>query len=221
MRRIVPLALVALTVVALVALCSCVKLERPPVDKRFFALEVVRPGEPLVAPVSSGGNLLVRRVQMSPRVSGRELVYRMADSSWTADYYNLYFVPPADMLSQDLRLWLSSTGLYANVVDPGSLLVPTRILETNVVSLYGDLSTKPAQAVVEMQFLLLDNGLETSGSGLSGGRRVLLTTTVRRTAALAENSPQELVRALRVAVTQCYAELEAQLGRIPAVLPAH
>jgi Protein of unknown function (DUF330). len=216
MSRISPLVLVAVTVAALVALTSCVKLERQPVDKRFFALEVVRPGEPLTAPAAKGGTVLVRRVQMSPRVSGRELVYHMADSSWTADYYNLFFVPPADMLSQDLRSWLSSTGLYANVVDPGSLLVPTRILETNVVSLHGDFSSKPAQAVVEMQFMLLDNGVGASGTTLSGGRKVLLTTTVRRTAELAENSPQALVRALHVAVTQCYAELETQLQRLPA-----
>lgn len=215
MRRIPPLAVLALTVAALVALCSCMKLERPPVDKRFFALEVVRPGEPLAAPTSGGGNLLVRRVQMSPRVSGRELVYHMADSSWTADYYNLFFVPPADMLSQDLRLWLSGCGLYANVSDPGSLLVPTRILETNVVSLHGDFSVKPALAVVEMQFLLLDNNAESTGLN-TGGRQVLLTSSIRRTAALAESSPQELVRALRVAVAECYAELETQLRRAPA-----
>jgi cholesterol transport system auxiliary component len=205
-RRILrPLAVFA--VLSLLGLCAaCVKLERQPVDKHFYALDVTRPGE-IPAGGAKPGALLVRRLQMSPRVSGRELVYRMSESGWTADYYNMFFVPPADMLSENLRSWLAGSGLYANVVAPASLLEPAYILEGNVTSLYGDFSVTPAQAVVEMQFLLLHNeGAE---------RRVLLTKEIRRTAPLAGNSPQELVHSLRQAVAGAYAELESALRAAP------
>jgi len=193
---------------------SCVKLERQPIEKRFYALETTRPASALAAgavakaaPLTSA-TLLVRRLHMSPRVAGRELVYRTAPSAWMADYYNVFFVAPADMLTQDLREWLTGAGLCANVVDPGSLLAADFILEGNVTSLHGDFAAKPSQAVVEMQFLLL----KTTGDE----RQVLLTREYRKTAPLTANTPQEVVRAEREAVAAVYADLEADLR---AVLP--
>jgi cholesterol transport system auxiliary component len=192
--------------VAGLLLGSCVKLEQKPVDKHFYALEVTRPGTVAttasVAPASPA-TLLVRRMQVSPRVAGRELVYRTGESAWTADYYNLFFVAPADMLTQDLRAWLSASGLFANVIDPGSLVQPVYILEGNVSALHGDFAARPAQAVVEMQFLLLK---------VSGGERsVVLTRDLRRTVAFDINTPAELVRALRLGVAGINAKLETAL----------
>jgi len=156
-----------------------------------------------VTTYASPATLLVRRMQVSQRVSSRELVYRTGESAWSADFYNLFFVLPADMLTQDLRTWLSSSGLFANVVDPSSLLLPGYILEGNVSGLHGDFAAKPAQAVAEMQFLLLKNdGAE---------RRVILTRSIRKTVPLAANTPAELVRSLRQAVTESSTELEGAI----------
>ncbi|MDO9082982.1 MAG: ABC-type transport auxiliary lipoprotein family protein [Humidesulfovibrio sp.] len=189
-------------VLAALLLGSCVKLEQQPVDKRFYALEVARSGAAVAMP-SSPATLLVRRMQVSPRVAGRELVYRTGESAWTADYYNLFFVAPADMLTQDLRAWLSAANLFANVVDPASLVQPAYVLEGNVSALHGDFAVRPAQAVVEMQFLLLK---------VSGGERsVVLTRELRRTVPLAASTPAELVRALRQGVAGVNAELETAL----------
>lgn len=191
---------------------SCVKLERQPVEKRFYALETARPVPALaagavvnIAPFSSS-TLLVRRLHVSPRVAGRELVYRTAPSAWTADYYNVFFVVPADMLTQDLRDWLTASALCANVVDPGSLVPADYILEGNVTSLHGDFAAKPPQAVVEMQFLLL--------KATGDERQVLLTREYRKTAALASNTPQEVVRAEREAVAAVFMDLEADLRKV-------
>lgn len=205
---------------ALPVAASCVKLERQPVEKRFYALEVARPeavspgGGPgsaaggvvqQVAP-QSGATLMVRRLAVSPRVAGRELVYRTAPSAWTADYYNVFFVTPADMLSQDLRAWLHASALFANVVDPGSLAPADYILEGNVVGLYADFASKPAQAVAELQFLVLKSG--------GDDRQVLLTREYRRTAPLSASTPQEVVRAEREAVSAIYSALEADLRKL-------
>jgi len=186
----------------LLLLGSCVKLEQQPVDKRFYALEVARPGAAVTTSASTA-TLLVRRLQVSPRVSGRELVYRTGESAWTADFYNLFFVMPADMLTQDLRTWLGSAGLFANVVDPSSLIVPGYILEGNVSGLHGDFGAKPAQAVAEMQFMLLRN--------VGSERRVIMTRDIRKSVPLTANTPAELVRSLRQAVTEVNAELEGAI----------
>ena len=204
------LAAVLAVFLALPLAASCVKLERQPIEKRFYALEIARPEAALPgvdagqkpAPLSAA-TLMVRRLGVSPRVAGRELVYRTAPSAWTADYYNVFFVPPADMLSQDLRAWLQSAALFANVVDPGSLAVADYILEGNVVNLHADFAAKPAQAVAELQFLVLKSG--------GDDRQVLLTREYRRTAPLAASTPQEVVRAEREAVSAIYSALEADL----------
>jgi len=198
---------VVIFVLALLALAaaSCVKLERQPVEKRLFALETVRPGPAagiVQGAAASPEALLVRRLMVSPRAAGRELVYRTGESAWSADYYNLFFVMPADMLTLDLRDWLTSARLFANVVDPGSLLSSRYILEGNVTSLYGDLAGKQPQAVAEMQFLLLKNGDE---------RQVVLSRGYRKAVPMSSSTPQELVRALRVATEQIYTDLEADL----------
>lgn len=206
----------ALAILCLLA-ASCVKLERQAPEKHLWALEVERPAVAAAvgeAPqAASGHTLLVRRLQVSPRVSGRELVYRTAVSAWTADYYNQFFVAPADMLTQDLRTWLAGAGLYANVVDPGSLAPAQLVLEGNVTALYGDLSARPARAVAEMQFLLLD--------ARGDERRVLLTRAYSRGAPMQGNTPQELVAALRQAVAGIYSDLEADLRKaVPAASAA-
>lgn len=183
--------------------CACVKLERQPLDKHLYALEVARPAQAVDAPAQSPETLLVRRLQVAQRAAGRELVYRTAPTAWTADYYNLFFVSPADMLTQDLRAWLSSARVFANVVDPGSLAESGYILEGNVSALHGDFAAKPAQAVAEMQFLLLKPE--------NGERKVVMTREYRKTAPVNANTPQELVRALREAVSEVYADLETDL----------
>lgn len=205
------LAAILAVILALPLASACVKLERQPIEKRFYALETARPAAAVpasVSPAAAPGVLLVRRLVVSPRATGRELVYRTAPGVWSADYYNVYFVTPADMLTQDLRAWLGAAGVAAEVVDPSSLAGHDYILEGNVTSLHGDLASKPAEAVVEMQFLLLRAG--------GGERKVLMTRDYRKTAPLASNTPQELIRAQREAVAAVYAQLEADLR---AVLP--
>lgn len=201
------LAAILAVILALPLSSACVKLERQPIEKRFYALETARPATAPTA-INAPGVLLVRRLVVSPRATGRELVYRTAPGVWSADYYNVYFVTPADMLTQDLRAWLGAAGVAAEVVDPSSLAGHDYILEGNVTSLHGDLASKPAEAVVEMQFLLLKAG--------GDERTVLLTRSYRKTAPLASNTPQELIRAQREAVAAVYAQLEADLR---AVLP--
>lgn len=193
---------VVILVLTCLVVASCVSMQRPPLERRLYALETVRPGV-ASGPALSPEAVLVRRLAVSPRAAGRELVYRTGDSAWTSDYYNLYFVRPADMLSQDLRAWLAASGLFAEVLDPGSLAASGYVLEGNVTALYGDYAAKPSQAVAEMQFLLLKN--------VGSERKILLSRDYRAVSPLADARPQTLVLGLRAATARIYADLEADL----------
>lgn len=204
MRRSVFPTILAVMTLAL-ACAACVKLQRQPLDKHYYALEVSRPASAsgVPTPALTPETLLVRRLEAAPRIAGRELVYRTAPTAWTADFYNQFFVTPADMLTQDLRAWLSSARVFATVVDPASLAPSRYSLEGNVSALHGDFAVNPPRAVAEMQFMLLEDA--------PGGRRIVFTREYRRTAPLSARTPQALVTALRQAVTGVYAGLEADL----------
>lgn len=136
-------------------LSACVKLERGSLEKCYFNLEPFRAevqGPPLVE-----GVLCVQRLRVSPGFSNRELIYKTGKSLLEADFYNLFFVQPSDMITYGLRNWLDRSRLFSYVVDPASLLQASWTLEGAVNLLYGDFTKSPPVAVVKMQVFLLDN----------------------------------------------------------------
>ncbi len=195
-------AALMLAVLQLVWLGGCLgKLQQPPVEKRSFDLAMQRSGGK-AQPV--GDALVVRRLGVSPRYAGRELVYRRDETSFVTDYYNVFFVSPSDMLTQGLREWLAAGGLYRHVLEPSSLARPQLWLEGNVSEFYGDYSGSQAKAVVAMQFALLDeNGPET---------RIEFSGEYRREVPCAGKDPKALVLAMRQAVAEIYGELEKDLA---------
>ncbi len=202
------LKILVLALLALALGSGCMGgLKHPPVEKRLFDLEVRRPE--VLAPRAGGPDLAVRRVLVSPRYDGRELVYRTGPSAYASDYYNLFFVPPSQMLGQDLRQWLAQSGLFGHVLDPASLARPDLTLEANAVTLCGDYAAKPAKAVVEIQFLLLDDrAAETP---------IVFSRDYRRETPLAGDAPKDLVEGLRQAVAGIYGDLEKDLRGLPAL----
>lgn len=204
-RRVLLLPLLA--ALLLVSGCLGGVLNRPSAEKRFYNLEAERPQAEVPRP---GGKVLaVRRLSVSPRYEGRELVYRTGETAFAADFYNLFFVPPAQMLTQDLRQWLGRSGLLATVVDTGSLARADLSLEGNVAALYGDYSGGKGLAVAEMQFLVLDERAPETP--------ILFSRTYRREVPVAPGDPKALVLGLRRAVSAIYGELEEDLRGLPAL----
>ncbi len=141
--RILPLALALLA--------GCVDLKAPAAERRFYALDVARPG-----PGKAGAGVLkVRRFQVSRSFEGAEFVYRTSDAGFEADFYHAFFTPPASQVTEAARRWISASGLFAHVVEAASVAPETHLLEGNVAALYADLRGQPL-AVIEVQFTLLD-----------------------------------------------------------------
>jgi cholesterol transport system auxiliary component len=136
-------------------LTACVKLERGSLEKCYFTLEPVRAELP--GPALVDGVLCVQRLRVSTGFSNRELIYKTGKSLLEADFYNLFFVPPSDMITYGLRNWLDRSRLFSYVVDPASLLQASWTLEGAVNLLYGDFTKSPPVAVVKLQAFLLDN----------------------------------------------------------------
>lgn len=151
---------VVLPLVLVLAACGT-ELKQADPQKQFFMLEAQRPGD-AGAVVLEDSVLNVRQVNVAPSFSSREMIYRLQESEYVADYYNLFLVTPSDVFSQRVRQWLDAAGVFTHVAAPNSDLRPDFILESSVKALYGDFRNKNAPiAVMEVQFFLLrDTGTD-------------------------------------------------------------
>ena len=148
-------AVLALTLLALAAGCAS-PLSRPSVERRLYNITAQRAD--IAQPLQDKTVLKVRPMQISPAYQGKELVYRLGEVEFESDYYNLFFVQPANNLSQQVEQWLGKAGIFSHVVDSTSQVADTHLLEGMVNALYGDFRDRAnPKAVLEMQFFLLKN----------------------------------------------------------------
>jgi cholesterol transport system auxiliary component len=141
---------VALVLAALCAGC----VGRQSYAKHQFILEATRRAPPARQPQDV--ILAVRDFTIDPVYEGRGLVYRKDESEAESDFYNEFVIAPHTLVSDQTRHWLSRSGLFRTVVEPGSLVEPTHVLEGNVLALYGDFRTPNLPwAVMQIRIFLI------------------------------------------------------------------
>ncbi len=201
-RNAFPLFLSVLCAAA-VLVTGCARLAHDPVDKRYYQLLPEREaGEP---GTRRDMVLKVRRLSVSDLYNTRELVYREPGGRVESDYYNMFFVTPGDMLTQELRTWLRETGLFSHIIEPGSMVVSGLTLEGVVNALYGDYTTDAPAAVVEMQFFVVDES--------TAANDIVFSADYRRRVPIAEPDPAALVQAMTTGVEAIFADLETDLAK--------
>jgi len=188
----------------LAALCSgCAG--RSSYAKRQFVLEVTRPAQP--ARQSRDAVLVVRGFSIDPLYDGRGLKYRKGESEYEADFYNEFVLAPQVLLGSQTRNWLAQSGLFKMVLEPGSLVEPTHILEGNVLALYGDFRGQSLpQAVVEIRIFVV--------TSRSSRPEVVFTRDYRASQQAKERTADALVAALNQCLAQILSELEEDLGKV-------
>ena len=67
------------------------------------------------------GVLKVRRFTVSSHFETQEFVYRKSNSEYASDFYNRFLAPPAAIITQEARQWLSESGVFADVIDSFSI----------------------------------------------------------------------------------------------------
>ena len=189
----------------LLALLSSGCLSRPAPAKHQFVLVAARPGQP---PGRSRDIVLaVRSFTADPVYNSRGLVYRKGESEYESDFYNEFLIAPQDLISSQTRNWLAQSGLFKTVLEPGSLLQATHILEGNVLALYGDLHGQNLpQAVLQVRVFLVAN----QGSTL----QLVFTRDYRASRQAQQKTADALVAAWDQCLAQILSELEKDLDTV-------
>ncbi len=137
-----------MTVAALLSGCG-----RTAISKNQYALAV--PKEITKQPQPLNMILEVRPFTINSKFSSRQLVYRVGEFRYMQDYYNEFFVPPAVMITEATRNWLTDANMFTRVLEPGNVMSPSHILEGNIAGCYADVRDKAApSAVLKMQLFL-------------------------------------------------------------------
>jgi hypothetical protein len=77
-------------------------------------------------------------VSISPTFQSRSFTYRTGENSYEQDPYAGFLIPPEKAFAESMRAWLRVNGVFGRVVEPGSQITPTVILEASIHELYGD-----------------------------------------------------------------------------------
>lgn len=148
----------------------------------------------------------VRRFTIDPAFSTKELTYRKGEFEYESDFYNEYLIAPDAMVTEKVRNWLSASGLSRRVLDPGSYVDPTHVLEGSIVALYGDFRSKPSpKAVMEIRIFLLEMKAGTDPLIVSG-------ETYKSSVGIESEGAGGLVSALDLCLLEILTDLEKDLA---------
>ncbi|MHC4266505.1 MAG: ABC-type transport auxiliary lipoprotein family protein [Planctomycetota bacterium] len=87
----------------------------------------------------------------------KNLVYRKSESKYETDFYNKFLISPDDMITEKTRAWLSESGLFKMVAEPGSYVDTTHALQGSIIALYGDFRDKSLpKATMKVRLFLVN-----------------------------------------------------------------
>jgi len=171
-------------------------------QRNYYILNVSNKDQNL-SPVS-GTVLEIRRFQISPAFAGTGFVYRKGDFNYESDFYNQFFRLPSLLITEEVRNWLSESGLFKYVVDSTNGVEADYILEGNINQLYGDFrAPNTPKAALGIQFVLIEE--------VSANPKIVFQNNYRREMALSSNSPEDLVKGWNEALQQILTALEKDL----------
>ena len=120
-------------------------ISRPALHHEYFALQ-----SPPLAPGKSSSVVVVslRPVQVSAIYDRRAFIYRVSPESYEIDDYAGFVASPGRVIGVPIRAYLLNSGLFNDVVEPGSAIPAGKTIEVYVLHLYGDFQMPDAPAAV-------------------------------------------------------------------------
>jgi ABC-type uncharacterized transport system auxiliary subunit len=83
-------------------------------------------------------DLLVDNTNIAPAFFGRQFVYRMTELTYKKDFYNVFFIPANQQITQLLLQAFKQSNYFSGVVSPGSIIPAKYLLKTYISALNAD-----------------------------------------------------------------------------------
>ena len=148
--------------------------------------------------------LNVQNFSIDAAFSSKSLVYRKGQSEYETDFYNQFLIRPDDMITEKPRGWLSESGLFKLVLEPGSYTEATHMLEGNILALYGDFSEESSpKATAKIRFFLVK----------LSDKSVVFTNTYEAVSEFKDRTAESLIETFGVCLTNILSDLEKDLQK--------
>jgi len=181
---------------------GCTNLDRPNPGKNYYVLNTERSAEERTS--AKGTILKVRPVRVAPYFESKELVYRKPDQNFESDFYHQFFSSPGNMLTEEIRKWILDSKVFEYVMEDGSRLQATYVLEVEVQSFYGDYSDIQApKAILDLKTTLIDNQQIPP--------KIVFDKEYQYSIPVEQARPQSLIQGWNEALTTYLTELESDL----------
>jgi cholesterol transport system auxiliary component len=189
-------------ILAAVTLCGCAS--GPAWQRRTYAFAY--PADP-PANYEETNIVALSRVSISPLFQSRSFTYRTAESSYEQDPYAGFLISPERALAESIRASMRAGGVFGRVVEPGSGLAPTLVVEASVDELYGDFrnASKPV-ATMELHFICYE-----VKDGIPG--RIVLDKVCARETPLAGRTPAALMAAWDAELHEIMKEINSEYAK--------
>jgi uncharacterized lipoprotein YmbA len=200
-HRILPHLLVSF-LITLTVFSGC--SQRKAYDKHYYFLSSIRKAQPITR--QKDFILEVSNFTIDSPFGGKGLVYRTGEMKYETDFYNEFLVSPRSMITEKTRNWLAASGLSQRILNPGSQINPTHMIEGNITALYGDFreETSP-KAILEIRIFLLETKAGEEPVSVFG-------ETYKSSIALETNEAESLVNALDKCLKEVLTSLEKDLS---------
>jgi len=137
--------------------------------------------------------------------STKSLVYRKGQSEYETDFYNQFLVRPEDMITEKTRSWLSESGLFKWVLEPGGYTDATHMLEGNIIALYGDFRDESSpKATIKIRFFLVK----------LSGKSVVFGKTYEKISEVGDRTAESLIEAYENCLANILTDLEEDLQEL-------
>ncbi len=183
-------------------LCGCTSGTHWKRQAYAFSLPAVTPGTNV-----PGTLVALSRVSISPMFQSRSFTYRTGENSYQQDPYAEFLIPPERALAEAIRDWMSASGVFGRLVEPGSGLTPALTVEVSVRELYADLRN-PGQPVGRMVIHLVCYQVKDGAPG-----RTVLDTVSAHEAPLARKNPGALMTAWDADLREILQEIGAEYAK--------
>ena len=132
---------------------GCTGLQKQPVLKNYFGLDINLPGSDQNN-ISKGDALLVKKFYINPAFDSHSFVYRIEKNEYIIDYYNEFVSYPAKLISEIIEENLCISRHFTSIQTNTKQEIGFR-LSGKITRLYGDFQDHSApKAVIEIRMTL-------------------------------------------------------------------
>jgi len=130
------LGTLSILMISVVFFAGCVSLKKKFPDIKTYDLNIERAEKE--SPASSAVTVQLNPFSAATELNRRFFVYRTGANHYEEDFYNQTFIPPANMVTENVSSWLSASPLVRYVLDEAVGEDSLFTIDGKLLELYGD-----------------------------------------------------------------------------------